>query len=108
MKAHLVHNIGYHPHNTNYTSPELLAAIPSEDLLTFDGVYQNVVTNAERWADKKWNRKPIFFVMGMYVGRTNLFDKPNFSTNQWMCERYCDWNDIMKLLSSDSIEVGCS
>ena len=79
----LLHNIGTEAHSNYNTREEVLDC---NDILTFDGVYQNVLDNYDVWKDKE----VIFFVMGDYAGKDNTFDLPNVPK----LEKYAHWYDI--------------
>lgn len=79
----LLHNIGTEKHS-NYNSREEVLAC--NDILTFDGVYQNVLENHNVWERKD----VIFFVVGNYVGKDNTFDLPNVPK----LEKYAHWFDL--------------
>lgn len=105
MRTYLVHTIGYHPRNKNYTPPENLTAIPAErSLLTFDGVYQSVYNNRKLWSYWFWLRRPILFVTGNYVGGDNSFEAENKQIDEWMFERYCTWDEIIEM--KNVVDIG--
>ncbi len=83
MTYRLLHNIGTENHPNYNTREEVLAC---NDILTFDGVYQNVLENADCWE----NKEVIFFVMGDYMGKDNTFDLLNVPK----LEKYSHWFDI--------------
>lgn len=84
MKYRLLHNITDGVNHPNYNSRQ--EVLDCYDILTFDGVYQNVLDNKDCWE----NKKVIFFVMGDYAGKDNTFDLPNVPK----LEKYAHWYDI--------------
>lgn len=99
--TYLLHNIGTPPVYdpvvaSNYNTVDQIKE--TKGLLTFDGVYKNVWYNAELIEMDK--REVILFVMGDYVGKDNRFDvgMPH--------EEYCDWNQIIELVTDYGAELG--
>lgn len=96
MKTYrLLHNIGTEKHSNYNTREEVLAC---NDILTFDGVYENVFAHLHFIKGKK----VILFPMGEFVGADNTFDLPNVPK----LERYCDWNKIILIASILKAEIG--
>lgn len=91
----LLHNIG-DTKNSNYNTREEVLAC--NDILTFDGVYKNVIENRDTWLGKI----VIFFVMGDYAGKDNSFDLPNVPK----LEEYCTIEEIKKLVETTGGEIG--
>lgn len=94
--ALLLHNIGDLKH-PSYNTREEIEKVSEWEILTFDGIYLNVYENR----DILKNRKPIFFVMGDYVGEDNLFDD-----GAPMYEEYCTWEQINELVDMTGGRVG--
>ena len=94
--AYLLHNIGELNHSSYNTREEILN-LPKTEFLTFDGIYLNVYENK----DVLKGFKPLFFVMGDYVGGDNLFDEgaPEY-------EEYCTWEQIDELVELTGGRVG--
>lgn len=97
----LLHNIRSIHHDnpsvrSNYNSPnEVLRAT---EQLSFDGIYLNVWENRHLLAHRTY--KPFLFVMGNFVGLDNSFD------TGMPPEKYCDWNQIMDLVTNYNCELG--
>lgn len=98
MKTRLVHNIAPVRHNENYSTPEAVLKAAETDLITFDGVFQNVYFYRD--LIPKFTYPPILFPMGNYVGGDNTFDKP------MPFERFCDWNQLMELVTKFGCRLG--
>lgn len=96
MTVYLLHNIASEKPNSNYNTPEQIIATPDDAVLTFDGIYRNVYEHRAILE----GRKVELFVMGDYVGRDNSFD------TGMPLERYCDWNEIMELVTVLKAELG--
>ena len=94
--AYLLHNIGELKHSS-YNTREEIEALKDTDFITFDGIYTNVYENMG--VLKRF--KPIFFVMGDYVGGDNLFDDgaPQY-------EDFCTWEQIHELLDFTGGRIG--
>lgn len=95
----LLHNVGpkkYHKPfiNANYNPREQIQSF--NGVLTFDGIYRNVLENEDLLKD----RKSIFFIMGDYIGKDNSFDVG------MPLERYCSWDELTYLKSKYDIEFG--
>lgn len=95
MTYRLLHNIGTENHPNYNTREEILAC---NDILTFDGVYKNVLENRELLKGKK----VILFVMGNYVGKDNTFDLPNVPK----LEKYCNEFELGFLAGEIGAEIG--
>jgi len=96
MKYRLLHNITDRITHPNYSSrSEVLGC---NDILTFDGVYKNVIENA----DVLKGKQVILFPMGKYVGGDNKFDIQNVPK----LEKYCTWEDIVDLATVLKAEIG--
>lgn len=98
---YLLHNIGpklkEDRFNGNYTEPALLAKT-NDKRLTFDGIYENVWLYRDLLRNK--SQRPILFIMGDYVGKTNEFDKP------MPLEKYCTWDQLFDLVLNYGCEFG--
>ena len=99
LKYCLLHNVGpkkYNkPHiNANYNPREQIQSF--NGILTFDGVYRNVLENEDLLRD----RKVIFFIMGDYIGKDNSFD------TGMPFEKYCNWYELEYLRGKYDIEFG--
>lgn len=101
MKYRLLHNIGTENHPNYNTREEILAC---NDVLTFDGVYLNVLENL----DVVRGKDVIFFIMGDYTyqddgeRKNNQFDLPNVPK----LEEYCDFMEIGDMQYKLEIEEG--
>lgn len=89
----LLHNIGPRVNGNYNTREEILAC---DEPLSFDGVYLSVWENA----DVLIGKNVTLFVMGDHVGKDNSFDVG------MPFERYCDWNQIMDLVSGFGCKLG--
>ncbi len=97
----LLHNVGYVPNNSNYNTPEQAAyAIRKGERISFDGVYRNVWLYRDILPFFLANEKPILFIMGGYTGENNKFDEG------MPLEEYCDWNQLISLVSNYGCEMG--
>lgn len=96
MIYRLLHNITDGINHPNYNSVEEVKNCT--DILTFDGIYSNIYRNKELLKDKE----VILFVMGDYVGGDNSFDLNNVPR----LETYCDWKDLMDLVTNFKAELG--
>lgn len=94
--AYLLHNIGGLKH-PSYNTPDEIRALKSTDFITFDGVYTNVYEHRNLLR----RFKPIFFIMGDYIGGDNLFDDgaPQY-------EDYCDWEQLEELVNMTGGRLG--
>lgn len=99
-KFRLLHNIGTEKHSNYNTREEILAC---NDILTFDGIYKNVLDNVDvlKWKDV------ILFVMGNYEGKDNSFDLHAVPK----LEKYCTWEEIgricgMVIVTGGHVEIG--
>jgi hypothetical protein len=100
-RVRLLHNIGVvdstNPSvQSNYNSPVEVSSCL--DQLTFDGVYFNVYEHRHLLLRRK--HPTIIFVMGNFIGLDNNFDKG------MPLERYCDWNQILELVTDFNCELG--
>lgn len=86
MIYRLLHNIGTENHPNYNTREEVLAC---NDVLTFDGVYRNVLENV----DVLKGKNVILFPMGDYFGKDNTFDLPNVPK----LEQYCTPEEITQI-----------
>jgi hypothetical protein len=69
------------------------------DVLTFDGVYKNVLENV----DVLKGKQVMLFIMGKYMGGDNTFDLPNVPK----LEHYCSYDNIASIGAEiESLEVG--
>lgn len=89
----LLHNIGERVNSNYNTLSEILAC---RDRLSFDGVYENVWKHRYDLKDLK----PIFFVMGNYVGKDNSFEP------EMPREKYCDWHQVFDLVKLSNGHFG--
>jgi len=94
MTVRILHNIGPRV-NENYTPHDAVAGC--SDRLTFDGVMLNVWQNRELLRGRSGT---ILFPIGNYIGGNNTFDAP------MPFERFCDWNQIMQLVTDYGCELG--
>lgn len=95
----LLHNVGEKIYNnpvinSNYNSRSDVQKY--NGILTFDGIYRNVLVNEDLLS----NRKSIFFIMGDYIGKDNSFDKG------MPYEKYCSWEELIYLKNKYDIEFG--
>ena len=95
----LIHNVGPKKYNkpfinANYNPREQIQSF--DGVLTFDGIYRNILENEDLLA----NRKSIFFIMGNFVGKDNKFD------TGMPLEHYCNWDELEYLKSKYDIEFG--
>lgn len=89
----LLHNIGARV-NSNYNEREEI--LSCRDPLSFDGVYRNVLGNA----DILHGKDVTLFVMGDHVGGSNAFDAGQ------PLEYLLDWNDIVYLCKHVKAKLG--
>lgn len=89
----LCHNIGPRVTSNYNTREEILA---SNEPLSFDGVYKNVLRNM----DVLDGKDVTFFVMGKYVGKDNAFDvgQPH--------EEYCTWDEVIYMCGVLKAKLG--
>lgn len=94
--TYLLHNIGDLKH-PSYNTREEIKALSRDEFITFDGIYTNVYENK----DVLRGFKPIFFIMGQYIGGDNLFDDgaPQY-------EEYCDWEQLEELVNETGGRIG--
>ncbi len=95
----LLHNVGEKRFrnaaiNSNYNPPHQIRNF--KGILTFDGIYRNVLENE----DLLKNRKSIFFIMGNFIGKDNAFDVG------MPYERYCSWDELEYLREKYDIDFG--
>jgi len=91
----LAHNIGTTQH-INYNTREQIIAC--NEPIGFDGIYLNVYENRDVLVGKTG----IMFVMGDYVGESNVFDLPNVPR----IEQYCTLDQVMELCGEYNFELG--
>lgn len=87
MIARVCHRIGDRKHGSNFNTIEELQACT--DILVFDGIYTELLEYIEELRGKRIT----LAIVGKYVGKDNSFDigQPY--------GRFCDWNEIMKLVT---------
>jgi len=90
----LFHNIAEHTPNSNYNTPEEVAA--QDGPISFDGVYLNVYEHRELLRGKD----VILFPSGDYMGGDNTFDAG------MPYEEFCDWNQVMELVEHYGCKLG--
>jgi hypothetical protein len=94
----LLHSIGISKHSNYNTREELQAfVLTGNEGVSFDGVYLNVWENRDIIPEGS-----ILFVVGDTVGKDNSFDRHNVPK----LERFCDWNQIMDLVTERGCELG--
>lgn len=86
-------DVGRH---SNYNTIQQI--IDCQDEIGFDGVYYNVFLNHRCLEGKKG----VLFVMGNYIGDSNMFDLPNVPR----LEMYCNWEQIRFLCTEYDFEIG--
>lgn len=96
MKYRLLHNITDGINHPNYNSRK--EVLDCNDVLTFDGVYKNVLENVDVLKGKQC----IFFITGNYMGKDNTFDLPNVPK----LEGYLNYFDAGCLVGLTKGEIG--
>lgn len=90
----IFHSISTQKLSSNYNLPEEVES--STEPISFDGVYYNVYLNQSRLEGKDVT----LFITGDYVGLDNSFDTGE------PFEKFCDWNQIMDLVSIYRAKLG--
>lgn len=94
--TYLLHSISEVKHNSNYNTPEEIAALPRDSVLTFDGVYMNMLPHLKLLSEYPFG---ILFPTG-FMGEDNSWDSGQPR------ELFCDWTAVDHILDHTGWKIG--